>query len=252
MKRVLMVVGVFLFAGCATKHHDWAIYLLRQDRTIMVQLHNNDYPKGPRDVLLNGRRMTVDRCGGRSRVFFAGPGGIGLGTISDLPTYKFRLKSGESLETPVTVTVDGKRQNLVVEELGDRHFRIANPGAPVYPGGELILGYGPGPRSANPGSSWGGLEVRFRSSATASSSNFELWANSGNTSIGEEPKMVWSPDQTLLLRVPEDTPVGPGVLQIAGPMRVTIKQCTGNGCSAFTVIRTTLPLVIAPPPTPTK
>ena len=248
--RTTLICLLFLFGtGCAPRKHyqAWTIEVSRTNRNVRVELHHNDYPEGPEDVSFDGRRMKVVREGGRSGTFLAGPGGFGPSTRSLTPLYRIQLAKQDKLERPVTVFVDGKRLSVQIADLGDREFRLADPSAPIHPGGRVLLTYRPGPKVADPVGSWS-LELRYRAQADGDKGNWKLWCDARRNLMDPEPKFRWTPERTLEVRVPDDAPAGPGTLWIAGYMAAGILSCKAKGCSATVFVDLKIPIVISPTP----
>jgi len=241
--RVFFVLSMLL-AGCAS--HDWSVEILRQSREVMVVLHNNDYPRGPRRVSLNGRPMKVRRRGGAVPGFMMGPGGFGPTVRHENPTYYIQLPASQDLNRPMILRVDGQRLTITVKELGGRTFTRVGPDSALRPGDELRLRFSQGPDLRDPGSGWGGLNIEYRSLAAGKTGPWSLWTSSSYLWGPKKKLLRWERGRIMVLRVPEDAPAGPGELWIAGFMRAAVQRCDAMSCTAHVPVNVRIPVVIAP------
>jgi hypothetical protein len=233
-----------LLVGCAS--HDWSVEILRQSNEVMVVLHNNDYPRGPRRVTLNGRPMKVRRRGGALPSFTMGPGGFGPTVRHENPTYFIELPAVPAPDQPMILRVDGRRLTITVKELGPRTFTRIGPDSALRPGDELRLRFSEGPDLGNPGGAWGGLQIAYRPLVAGAPGPWKEWTNSSHQWGPKMKLMRWERGRVLVLRVPGDAQPGLGELWIAGFMRAELLRCDAVNCSAHVPVSFRLPLVIAP------
>jgi hypothetical protein len=242
-QKLLIWVSLLAATVAIAEERRWTVELLRQGEEVLVELHHNDYPLGPANATLDGRRMEVVTRGGKHPAFMAGPGGFGPTWHRKQPTYRVQVESTDARKQVSTfVTGAGAIRMEVADLRASRRFILVGPER-VQPGAEVTLRHEPEGDRVVKGSTWGGFRIYFHRQGE-SQQQLRTWA-AGDSS---EAPVSGGSDGTLRFRVPEGAPPGPGHLVVNGAMTMKVSKCVGAvACRAWVIVNHRVPIEVVAP-----